>query len=109
MTPPAALQALYRKIDHLDDRHEYNIVLDALYALWAVRVLDAWAKYNGPQTGCWYVTQGSMVALHRQAFGKTVPPQYIDGDTPDAARLAAAEAVWPELPESVRAEIGERP
>lgn len=41
----------------------------------------------------------------------TRDPDRVDhmGPTPDAARLAAAEAVWPELPESVRAELGERP
>lgn len=68
---------------------------DNALALWAVRVLDAWAlasatkKYRAwwecdpDQNECDLVYPGG-----RKSF---------DGPTPDAARLAAAEALAPEL------------
>lgn len=78
---------------------------------WAVRVLDAWARANRERApspyqpldteSLWRVTVALSYERHRG--------RHFDGSTPDAAREAAALAVWPELPESVRAEIGERP
>jgi hypothetical protein len=73
---------------------------------WAVRVLDAWflmmttAGWDSPtpapelgDSGRWFVYTGDS---HWADF-------------PDAARLAAAEAVWATLPEAERASLGERP
>ena len=74
-------------------------------ALWAVRVLDAWAAKqpgrptspspNRTEHGDWWVwiTAGG----------------YHIGPDPDAARLAAATALYPDLPEAVRRELGECP
>jgi hypothetical protein len=72
-------------------------------ALWAVRVLDAWSKWRGYQ---WTINT-SRPTTECQLHMPSV--RFFDGPSPDAAREAAALAVWPELPESVRAEIGERP
>lgn len=76
-------------------------------ALWAVYVLDTWAAPDNDglswETKCDIDQQCWACVLD----GYDVV-SYL-GDIPDTARLAAAEAVWPELPESVRAEIGERP
>jgi len=73
-------------------------------ALWAVRVLDAHDDLTGKQTR-W------------EPFSRVVP---ITGEicpnngirysgTRDSARLAAAEAVFPELPDAARAKLGEKP
>ena len=86
---------------------------DLLRRDWAVRVLDAWAKLN---SGFAFRTDTDPSdhdldepwicgVAHSRPHRKLARR----GETPDAARLAAAEAVWPELPESVRAELGERP
>lgn len=88
-----------------------TIVADALTkaaadarALWSVRVLDAWADVTETAYVC-EVTDGacevSSMAGKFSALGS--------GPTPDVARLAAATAIWSELPEAVRREIGERP
>lgn len=81
---------------------------------WAVRVLDAWHDKFGmriPAPEVWDKSKPgqefSIVAAFPLDGLKRGTRFY--GATPDTARLAAAEAVWPELPESVRAEIGERP
>lgn len=85
-------------------------------ALWAVRVLDAWGllgrqteetrtvkvRYSGT-----YKDTSVICARHAQ-------PAYncpaVKGDAnPDAARLAAAEAVWDSLPGDVRQQIGAKP
>lgn len=76
---------------------------------WAVRVLDAWAddhehvkrSYEVRPTDGTVEARAVCVLRHRgidSHFGNY-----------DTCKLSAAEAVWPELPESVRAEIGERP
>lgn len=75
---------------------------------WALRVLDAWTRYNGPQTGRWYVVQTNVVALHQQPQDVT-PPRFIDGATPDAARHAAALVAWPQLTHEQCQEIGPCP
>jgi hypothetical protein len=73
---------------------------------WAVRVLDAWVAVSpiyakppcaipNPADGGWSVFVHSYSECQ--------------GDTPDAARLAAAEAVFPTLAADVRATLGERP
>jgi hypothetical protein len=85
-------------------------------ARWSVRVLGAWGllgrqteetrtvkvRYSGT-----YKDTSVICARHAQ-------PAYncpaVKGDAnPDAARLAAAEAVFPTLPADVRASIGEKP
>ena len=72
-------------------------------ALWAVRVLDAWywrvEGWEGPTPAPEHCASGWFVYLHESHWGSD----------PDAARLAAAEAVFPELPADVRAKLGERP
>lgn len=78
---------------------------------WAVRVLDAWAQQQ---------LIGSPVGHHTTdvakaddgSVGCALHTASCVGGThyaPDAARLAAAEAVFDELPESVRAELGSKP
>jgi len=85
----------------------YSAKLEAdARALWAVRVLDAWAQETHGvwrlvnDTGPWGV---QWVVSLTDAMTKGC------AETPDAARLAAAEAVFPELPADVRAKLGERP
>lgn len=88
---------------------------------WAVRVLDAYelpyyCLPGGIGAGLRKGEPDNVVCVVRQ---RAEDPQLAgwDGGMPlgfeaktrDAARLAAAETVWPELPESVRAELGERP
>lgn len=73
-------------------------------ALWAVRVLDAWIKAHSTKT--------APVAVPNPADGGWavfVMGREFQGDDAYGARLAAADAVWPELPADVRARIGERP
>ena len=82
-------------------------------ALWAVRVLDAWAARYGarwqggattdPVNVCSCVLGATGLRLRFERERVHMAP------TPDAARLAAATAVFPELPEAVRAELGARP
>jgi hypothetical protein len=79
-------------------------VLNALMLRdWSVRVLDAWTHY-----GRWWLQQLALVQLVTTRDGKETT-QNFEGDTPDAARLAAAEAVFPTLDADVRATLGERP
>lgn len=75
---------------------------------WSVRVLDAWAaRYRLPTPSPF---PGHPEDEWRAWVVVTVTEEgSFAGPTPDAARLAAAESIWPELPESVRAELGERP
>ncbi|HKY41345.1 MAG TPA: hypothetical protein VJN18_35675 [Polyangiaceae bacterium] len=72
---------------------------------WAVRVLDAWARAHFRSD--WLTLD--MAAHWTCSLRTGQSAKHFDGTTPDAARLAAAAAVFPELPESVRAELGERP
>lgn len=75
-------------------------------ALWAVRVLDAWAGEHGEYARSWENCRkrGSDWVLLTDGG-----PYMIPGTTPDAARLAAAEAVLPILPAEKRACLGEKP
>lgn len=78
-------------------------------ALWAVRVLDAWAESNG---GWWQVDTFLTPGLKGWTCEYSAPRDkrgVRSGPTPDAARLAAAEAVYPTLPADVRAKLGARP
>jgi hypothetical protein len=89
---------------------------------WAVRVLDAWAAvrtytlttatgerdYDDPRTWqCFRATDGVDDGCCLQT--STSEWRVFNGPTPDAAREAAALAVWPELPADVRQALGERP
>lgn len=79
---------------------------------WAVRVLDCWAmstQYARAYELVMHVMGSDALVIRVTGIGSRKKSFTHRGSTPDAARLAAAEAVWPELPESVRAEIGERP
>jgi hypothetical protein len=90
-----------------------RLLIDAARALaqrdWAVRVLDAWARerqargyevWDGGDG--WEVIGRHMLSEEVEFIGKRAP-------TPDAARLAAAQAVYPTLPADVRAKLGECP
>jgi hypothetical protein len=80
---------------------------------WAVRVLDAWAALNPgwawrsiasrPRCCC----EGTFIHAGREPLNDERFDCY--GDTPYAARLAAVEAVFPELPADVRQVLGEKP
>ncbi len=111
------------------------ITIPAARALWAVRVLDAW-RDSGPVIQCWGkpLKRSRLIRFYDDAAGRlllatiavsctagapggqpgdtvSAPEEsvFFQGDTDHAARIAAAEAVWPELPESVRKELGEKP
>lgn len=77
-------------------------------ALWAVRVLDAWRKQSNLhrtwKMGCPFYGE-SCILLDTRGY----PDRACDAADEDTARLAASDAVWPELPADVRARIGERP
>lgn len=92
-------------------RVDSDALLADARALWAVRVLDAWGRVescvrvgmnDGPALDCWYV-------LLEYDSPRRPNLKRFTGETPDAARLAAADAVFPELPADVRAKLGERP
>jgi hypothetical protein len=82
-------------------------------ALWAVQVLDAWAgQHVGsggrlPMNWALWPDCGLQAGCCVMWSDETTRSFY--GPTPDAARLHAAEAVWPELPADVRALLGECP
>jgi hypothetical protein len=72
-------------------------------ARWAVRVLDAWAPEG-------YAVERKLAANYGELFRVTGAPDSCGWErTRDAARLAAAEAIWGDLPADVRAQLGERP
>lgn len=75
---------------------------------WAVRVLDAWQRLN-PDAHAFATCYLPDLPIPAWKCVSSSHPGVFFGPDPDAARLAAAEAVLPELPESVRAELGERP
>lgn len=83
-------------------------------ALWAVRVLDAWAanksraEIDGDEVRYWSNSQSEELA-YCSTEGGMVTRLIRSQETPDAARLAAATALYPDLPESVRRELGECP
>lgn len=75
-------------------------------ALWAIRALDAWAETAGDWARGWESCR------RPGAFWVTLSDggkQSFHGPTPDAARHAAALAVYTSLPADVRAELGECP
>jgi hypothetical protein len=77
---------------------------------WSVRVLDAWAK--GPKALEWCITDCTeqvCCSLETTVNGGDVLTTDYYGPTPDAARHAAALAVFATLPADVRAKLGECP
>lgn len=86
-------------------------VRGALRQVWAVRVLDAYVRQMAGGS-YWYSnddTCGIFDGLRASANPEEYQPDHWHAQGEDAARLAAVESVWPELPEAVRAELGERP
>lgn len=78
-----------------------------LRSAWAVRVLDAWA---GLRDGRQWRTEWRELTAELSQWECFVPGlAHGTGLTSDAARMAAALAVYPTLPEAVRAELGECP
>jgi hypothetical protein len=78
-------------------------------ALWAVRVLDAWAKVHSRPA--YWKTRVRFDGENECALFYTNGAKFVYrlGPTPDAAREAAALAVWPELPADARQALGEQP
>lgn len=85
---------------------------DALRAMerrdWAVRVLDAW-EFKGQWRRICQERGGKIILSDDALESDQRYRPFARRTDPDAARLAAAEAVWAELPESVRFELGEKP
>lgn len=77
---------------------------DAHDALWAVRVLDAWRRLTRNRRRWYMSADGCVIELSWGDYTRS-----FDFADPDAARLAAAEAVFPELPADVRQAWGEKP
>ncbi len=76
-------------------------------ALWAVRVLDAWAGRAHPISGpYWYEGSNARYSGWFHPLMRNGAPTVA---SPDAARLAAAQAVFTGLPADVRAKLGECP
>jgi hypothetical protein len=80
---------------------------------WSVRVLDAWAQANADlrpfQTGREPTEAERWCCWRVQSPGEVLAQVYFYGPTSDAARLAAADAVWRELSKAAQARIGARP
>ncbi len=73
---------------------------------WAVRVLDAYDLRVTGKVSRWEPFTGGT-----KIRGEYCPNNGIrySGNTREEARLAAAQAVWPELSADVRAELGDCP
>lgn len=79
-------------------------------ALWAVRVLDAWAaRHESEETRAWECSDDDCGVWYCDLSGSAEIRRILKAPTPDAARHAAALAVFPSLPADVRAELGECP
>ncbi len=81
-------------------------------ALWAVRVLDAWSKDGGPADSRYWSSNAHPEGddnCYCDTEGTDWTRMVKRGSGPDAARLSAATALYPDLPESVRRELGEMP
>lgn len=83
-------------------------LLDDARALWAVRVLDAWAWANNERWDMRAYPDDDGEEPHTATLGFD-EDDYHSATTPDAARLAAAEAVFPTLDAATRAKLGECP
>lgn len=77
-------------------------------ARWAVRVLDRWP--HGWRMGAWRYGEGPWHNFCEVGLPDYCEKRFEDSDlSADAARIAAAEAVFPDLPADVRTNLGERP
>lgn len=74
---------------------------------WSVRVLDAW--WRGVPEREWFTTHRAVPAKTLGNWACVAGGVYHVGPTPDAARHAAALAVYPALDADVRAKLGECP
>jgi hypothetical protein len=95
-------------------RQPFSDALADARALWAVRVLDAWAVEGseGAETASHTTCRkpvGTWWCSTWEGYEGDDDSQDYKADSPDAARLAAAEAVFPSLPAEVRETLGERP
>ncbi len=77
--------------------------LEDARALWAVRVLDAWVRAK-PGKRSVEKTDNICITVEGRLRQMHAP-----SPDADAARFAAAEAVFPTLPADVREELGEKP
>lgn len=92
---------------HLVDEVLYDAEVEARVR-WALQVLDSWRKRGISRR--WVMTEGlSSSAPECLLTSDTISERRYQRDTEDAARLAAAEAVWPSLPDEERKRIGDRP
>jgi hypothetical protein len=95
-----------------DSQAEVNAAVAKLEAdaraLWAARVSGAWVLAgHSARTACLRRTEAGRLSFATWEDGDDATDHF--GPTPDAAHLAAAEAVFPTLPADVRAQLGERP
>jgi hypothetical protein len=100
-------------VEAVDDTMTTAFLCDAVIVLWTLRVLDAWAEQYGHATPTpRRVSSVVLASAFQVPVPSTVPrgrARPFFGPTPDAARLAAAEAVFPELSEATRVWLGKRP
>lgn len=75
---------------------------------WAVRVLDVWLKAGRARAITVWDNFTAGVELFDGSELRNDGRKF-ESATPDAARLAAAQTVFTELPADVRAELGECP
>jgi hypothetical protein len=90
--------------DGSDVRAVFSKLDDESRARWSVRVLDAWADAQGK-----LVTPHPFRPMQDSALFAVHGVPGVRGPTRDAARLAAAEAVFDALPANARTTLGERP
>lgn len=109
MKPVDALEKLrgYAADHHRYEPDDAELLREALRRDWAVRVLDAYADKRGVQTPALPIHPSRGVAGWFECrVGKD---KYHAGPSRDAARHAAALAVFQQLPAEVRAQLGECP
>lgn len=92
-------------------RAQHSALLEIARRDWDTRVLDAWAELHEEAQPPTPVNHRYMPGLARWSLSGSCVPGVSLGRFPDAraARHAAALAIWPTLPESVRADLGECP
>ncbi len=77
---------------------------------WSVRVLDAWADAReAEEVRDWSCADDDCGTWYCDLSGSLDTRCILKGPTPDAARHAAALAVFPTLSAAKRAELGECP
>lgn len=103
-------------LDQLEDLVRYagnDETIGQLTALirrdWAVRVLDAWHRTQPLERVVSLADFQGIFLLDGNADKEYLRNLRFTGETIDAARLAAAQAIFPTLPEAARSELGECP